>query len=88
VARLLGTNRTYVSKLINTRRNVSFNDFVNEYRVRYSEKILTSSDYFSHSLEEIALESGFSSTSSFYRSFVKKNGIPPGRYREKKGRIS
>ena len=72
VARLLGTNRTYVSKLINTRRNVSFNDFVNEYRVRYSEKILTSSDYFSHSLEEIALESGFSSTSSFYRSFVKK----------------
>ncbi len=88
VARQLGTNRTYVSKLINTRREMSFSDFVNDYRVRYSEMILTSSDYFSLSLEEIALKSGFSSTSSFYRSFVKKNGIPPGKYREKKGRIS
>lgn len=88
MARQLGTNRTYVSKLINTRREMSFSDFVNDYRVRYSEMILTSSDYFSLSLEEIALKSGFSSTSSFYRSFVKKNGIPPGKYREKKGRIS
>lgn len=88
VARQLGTNRTYVSKLINTRREMNFSDFVNDYRVHYSEKILSSSEYFSLSLEEIALKSGFSSTSSFYRSFVKKNGLPPGKYREKKGRIT
>ncbi|MDD4776699.1 MAG: AraC family transcriptional regulator [Fermentimonas sp.] len=85
VASQLGTNRTYVSKLINTRRGMNFNDFVNDYRVHYSEMILSSSEYFSLSLEEIALKSGFSNTSSFYRSFVKKNGLPPGKFREKKG---
>ena len=88
VAHQLGTNRTYVSKLINTRRNMSFCDYVNDYRVRYSETILTSSEFLTHSIEELSLNSGFSNTSSFYRAFVKKNGIPPGKYREEKRKIS
>lgn len=88
VARQLGTNRTYVSKLINERRNKNFCDFVNDYRVRYSETLLSSSDHLTLSLEEVALKSGFSNNSSFYRAFVKKNGIPPGKYRQKNWELS
>jgi AraC-like DNA-binding protein len=67
---------------------MSFCDYVNDYRVRYSETILTSSEFLTHSIEELSLNSGFSNTSSFYRAFVKKNGIPPGKYREEKRKIS
>lgn len=85
VARQLGTNRTYVSKLIHNKRNMSFCEFVNDYRVSYSEMLLTSSNTLNLTLEEVAINSGFSNQSSFYRAFVKKNGIPPGNYRKRKG---
>ena len=84
IAMRLGTNRTYVSRLIHNRTNLSFCDFVNNYRVQHAEEMLSSPDASSISMEEVALESGFSGTSSFYRAFQKKNGIPPGKYRKQK----
>jgi AraC-like DNA-binding protein len=80
----LGTNRTYVSRLIHERTNKSFCDFVNDYRVIHAEELLSSPNEFSLSIEKVAFESGFSGISSFYRAIVKKNGIPPGKYRKMK----
>ena len=70
----LGTNRTYVSRLIHERTNKSI----------HAEELLSSPNELSLSFEEVAFESGFSGISSFYRAFVKKNGIPPGKYRKMK----
>lgn len=82
VASQLGTNRTYISKIIHSRTNLNFCDFVNDYRVKHAEELLSSHKESFLSIEDIAFESGFSGNSSFYRAFVKKNGIPPGRYRK------
>ncbi len=82
VALRLGTNRTYISRLIHNRTSLNFSDFVNEYRVKNAEELLSSTKEPFLSLEEIAFESGFTGSSSFYRAFKKKNGIPPGRYRK------
>jgi len=55
---------------------------VNEYRVKHAEELLSSTNEPFLTLEEIAFESEFSGSRSFYRAFKKKNGIPPGRYRK------
>lgn len=82
VALELGTNRTYLSKLIHARRDMNFSDFVNEYRVRYAEGILTLPEYAHLTIDEVGLHSGFSGNSTFYRAFEKNYGIPPGKYRK------
>ena len=82
VAQELGTNRTYLSRLIRHRRDTTFCDFVNDYRVRYAEAVLSSPEHFRLTIDEVAFNSGFSGSSSFYRAFVKKNGIPPGKFRK------
>lgn len=82
VARELGTNRTYLSRLIRYRRNMTFCDFVNDYRVRYAESVLSSPEQFRQTIDEVAYNSGFSGSSSFYRAFVKKNGVTPGKFRK------
>lgn len=82
VAQELGTNRTYLSRLIRHRRDMTFCDFVNDYRVRYAEAVLSSPEQFRLTIDEVAFNSGFSGSSSFYRAFVKKNGIPPGKFRK------
>lgn len=83
VAHELGTNRTYLSRLIRNRRNMTFCDFVNDYRIRYAEAVLSSPEHFRLTIDEVAFNSGFSGSSSFYRAFVKKNGITPGKFRKK-----
>ncbi len=81
VVNRLGTNRTYLSRLINDRMNMNFCVFVNEYRISHAENLLNSFKGNNLLLDEIAIKSGFSNSSSFYREFVKKKGIPPGKFR-------
>ena len=61
---------------------MNFSVFVNEFRINHAESLLKSDVGKTMLLEEIAIESGFSNISSFYREFVKKKGISPGKYRE------
>lgn len=81
VAKMLCTNRTYVSSMINTTMNTSFTDLVNEYRVRYAKKLLTGEIYKDMSITEIRKMAGFSSNSSFHRIFKQKTGITPLDYK-------
>jgi len=81
VALQLGSNRTYVSRLIHRRCQTNFCDYVNEYRVRHAERMLTSKENAQVSLDVVAAQSGFASNSTFYRVFEKKNGMSPGKFR-------
>lgn len=82
ISEMLGTNRTYISKLINDEFGMNFNEFVNQYRIGESKKLLTGKDRSLFTLEYIAEESGFGSVNSFTRAFKKAEGTTPGRYRE------
>ena len=78
----LGSNRTYISQLISTKTHNSFSDYINAHRITYAKKLLSSEEGTQMSLEEIALDAGFSSKSSFYRVFTNVEGTTPAKYRK------
>lgn len=81
VADLLGTNRTYLSAGIKAATGKSFTWFVNTYRVEYAKELLMR-----HPEEKISAiwaESGFSTESSFFRTFKAVTGSTPGEWKEK-----
>ncbi|MDD4822201.1 MAG: AraC family transcriptional regulator [Bacteroidales bacterium] len=82
ISMLLGTNRSYISRVVNQRLHTSFCDLVNKYRIEHAKKMMRQSGKSALPLEEIAEASGFSGESSFYRVFKKKNGMSPGSWRE------
>jgi len=79
----LHTNRTYISKHINTEFACTFSDFVNRYRIEEAKRLLTSDSSKGYSLNYISEKSGFGSMGSFMRVFRDFEGITPGQYREK-----
>ena len=81
LCRLLFTNRTYLSRLINEYSGLSFNDFVNRYRVVYSIGMMESDIQEKYSHAQIAEQSGFGSISSYNRAFKKEMGIAPSEYK-------
>lgn len=82
VAEALGSNRTYLSQVINDKAGCSFFQYINSFRTE--EAIRQLSDPSSTiPLKALADELGFSSVSAFYKSFQEKVGMPPAKYREK-----
>ncbi len=69
VSRHLGTNRTYLSSVINQKMEMNFNSFVNHYRVRYAIDYQQAHPEVSQ--EELAQVSGFGSVSSLRRAMTK-----------------
>lgn len=83
IALMLGTNRTYISRIINETMQINFCDWVNSYRITHAKKLMKSPYSNDLTLSEISEKSGFKSVSTFYRLFKEKEGIPPGEYRKK-----
>jgi len=65
----LGTNRTYLSSLINQHLGMNFNSFINTYRVNYINEYLK--QHPKTSKEELAQLGGFGSVSSLKRALSK-----------------
>jgi AraC-like DNA-binding protein len=84
ISERLHTNRTYISKHINTEFSCTFNDFVNRYRIDEAKKLLTEESSKNYSLNYISEKSGFGSMGSFMRVFKDFEGITPGQFRERK----
>lgn len=75
VAQRLGTNRTYVTRLMRQEFGLSFIEYVNVARIQYSMKLLYNSPQ--ASLDDIAMHSGFQSTSNYCRAFKRYTGTTP-----------
>ena len=82
LVKILGTNRTYVSKLINEETGMNFCEWINGYRIAYAKHLLENPEYDELTMIAIAEMSGFSSRSVFYRAFKNSEGVSPGSYRE------
>lgn len=76
----LGSNRTYISNIINRHYKMNFACFVNNYRVDYARRLLE--DQPGISVEELADRSGFGSVNSLYRAFQSKGKITLSNYRK------
>jgi len=70
-----------LSKIINTVFNKSFNDFINEYRVRDVISKMQGLAYDNMTLLGIAYEAGFNSQSTFNRIFKQFTGKSPQEYK-------
>ena len=80
MARQTASNRTYVSHFVNTHYGMSFREWINYLRLQYAKDIMLKSP--DKSVAEIALESGYLSTSYFSRIFKETEGLTPGRWIE------
>ena len=75
LTRLLGTNRTYLYQAINVERGLSFSELVNRLRIEHAVQLMRRSP--EALLDEIAVQSGFFSSASFYRNFRQFQGCSP-----------
>lgn len=81
IAVALGTNKTYLSNYLNNTLKVTFNDFVNQYRVKEACRIIDNMSVDDkRTMVEVATMSGFNSISSFNRYFIKLQGTSPRQY--------
>jgi AraC-like DNA-binding protein len=79
IARDIGTNKHYVSKLINEGFKKNFTDYINEYRIKaFIEAVET--DKNNNTFLFYAFEVGFNSKSSFNRAFKKMTNKTPSEY--------
>ncbi|EDP95936.1 AraC family transcriptional regulator [Kordia algicida OT-1] len=81
VAKKVKTNATYLSKIINTHKKISFNDYINDLRIQYTLKRLKSDSLFrAYSIKSIAQEVGYKSADSFTKHFKKQTSLYPSYY--------
>jgi AraC-like DNA-binding protein len=80
LASFIGTNRTYLSRIINSELNTNFYDYINTFRIEHAESLLKDIDC-KLSIEQVAYDSGFRSYSTFNRFFKKRYDTTPGAFR-------
>lgn len=71
LAQMMHTNRTYIYQAVNQQMGISFNEFINRYRIAHAKRLMASDPTLS--MNDVALQSGFASLSSFYRNMKKFN---------------
>lgn len=72
VAKHISTNRTYLSQYINTTREKTFNEWINELRIEEAKKMIEQDS--SMTLEEISEIVGYADKGYFSKCFVKYTG--------------
>jgi AraC-like DNA-binding protein len=69
-----------ISAILNRYQEISFNDFINSYRVKEVSERMTDPAYKHFTISGIALESGFNSQATFQRVFKNTTGMSPREY--------
>lgn len=82
VADMLGTNRTYLSQIINEQTGQTFTQFVNGFRIQEAVRILSDPNN-DTPLKAVSAELGFNSMTTFYSQFQTATGMAPAQYRNK-----
>lgn len=77
--RVFPISRSYLSQLFNKELGMSFSDYVNQFRIEESKRLMDAEPL--ASIQEIAERSGFHSISTFRRAFTKHTGIIPSEYK-------
>lgn len=80
VAKALGISKFYLSHIFSDKLHTSYTAYLSCKRIELSKNLLTST---SLPITEIAYESGFSSTRTFFRAFEKFCHLTPKEYRSK-----
>lgn len=85
VAAALSCSHTSLSQCLTFKLDMSFTDFVTNYRIKAFVQMLKDKDLSIYTLTSIAEQCGFNSKTSFFRSFKKQMGCTPVEYIQKYG---
>ncbi len=77
LSELLGTNRTYLSRVIHFNYDANFSTYINNLRINYALKLLSETEPGKMQIKELAAECGYRSLSSFHRNFFDITGLTP-----------
>jgi AraC-like DNA-binding protein len=77
LAAKLGISVRHLSRVLNEELGISFNEFVNAYRIKEVQAQLLNKENGEHTLLAIALDAGFNSKTSFNRIFKDHTGMTP-----------
>jgi AraC-like DNA-binding protein len=80
LCKMLNTNRTYISNLINEETGGNFNTYINRFRIEHAVELMKKNGASLLVMNHIALESGFGSSSSFIRAFKSFKGMTPWKF--------
>jgi AraC-like DNA-binding protein len=78
----LKMHSNYISRIINEHFGMSYNDFINKYRIEEVKKRFEDPEYRDKTVLEIIYETGFYSKSVFNTAFKKFTGMTPSLYRK------
>jgi AraC-like DNA-binding protein len=81
LAELLGSNETYLFEAIKQNYNLTFNEYLNVLRLDHARDLLAQPQY-NHTIEAVAIDSGFGSRNTFYRLFRERYGLTPMEFRK------
>jgi tetratricopeptide (TPR) repeat protein/AraC-like DNA-binding protein len=87
MAKQLGTNQRYLTDIVNRGFHKSFPVFVNEYRVKEAQQIMSGPLARDYSLEGIAQQVGFNNRATFISAFKKYTGVTPSYYLKESKKI-
>lgn len=81
LAERLGTNRTYITKIVKANTGLTLPQWINRYRIKHARLMLADPEKSGKSVKEIADESGFANVSTFNVVFRESVGMSPTAYR-------
>lgn len=81
LSKKMGTNHSYLSKIINTVKEKSFKNYLNDLRIVHArERISSDPNLRKYTIEAIAFDNGFKSAESFSKKFKEMYAIYPSKY--------
>ena len=85
VANAIGCNTGDLSQVLNLYLKINFPDFINQYRVEEFIVRVRDKNASKYTLAFLSEQCGFSSRTSFFRSFKKLKGKSPAEYIKEQG---
>ncbi len=80
LAMMMKLSRNQTSQIINEHFNLSFFDFVNQYRIKDAKNLLLQNKEDDRTISQIAYDVGFNNRASFYKAFKKFSDGNPSDY--------
>jgi AraC-like DNA-binding protein len=83
LSQMLKIHYNHLSRIINEQFGLSYNDYINKYRIEEAKSRLSSKKYKEQTISQIMYDTGFYSKSVFNSAFKKFTGFTPSEFRKK-----
>jgi len=81
LSKIIGTNSTYLSKIIQSNYNSNFSSYLNSVRIIEAQKMILNPEFSNYTIDAISQECGYNSKSTFNKAFKQITGLTPNEYK-------